>query len=243
MKNPREAFDELLRLGSGMPDAIRKFESETGVSISGELASSLGANFSVSIERLAFPMPGFIAAFEVNDPGAIDNALTKLAAAAPESHTLAISEETSNGRIWKQVRFGRHPPVYWTYDGGYLLVSPDRALAIHAITTKSGGTPLIHSSKFKDALPPGTGAHHSGFLWLNTSGPIADLATLIPIPSIRGLLSNREPTVIVFHAGKEQIEASSRTRLTSLLLDSIMMNPRMAPAANWEKIGKARSAK
>jgi hypothetical protein len=65
--------------------------------------------------------------------------------------------------------------------------------------------------------------HHSGFFWLNTNGILADLAGLVQNPGLKGLMASREPLLIVLDGETERIRAASRNRLTSLILDAMLL--------------------
>ncbi len=113
--------------------------------------------------------------------------------------------------------------LHWTYDRGYLIASMDRALATRAVTSRESGSSLLHSASFQQRFPATGRLHHSGFLWLNTNGILADLAGLVESPAIKSLMGSREPLLIVLDGETERIHAASRNRLTSLILDSMLL--------------------
>ena len=112
--------------------------------------------------------------------------------------------------------------VTWTFYGGYLVASSDRATALRAIATRDSGLPLVYSSAFKQQLPTSAGLHPSGFLWLNTQGAFQNLSALVSNPAILELISERDPILVVFDAATEQIRAVSRTRLSSVIMDLML---------------------
>jgi hypothetical protein len=232
-RDPRQAFDEIFSgMGQGNLGAvIGKLQSETGVDVGNDIASSLGTDFSLSIERPSLPIPGWVAALEVVRPGVLDDAIKRLVEAhnrsVPADHAdwkITLSQETVNGRSFTSVRAGAAPvTLYWTYDRGYLIASMDRALAIRAITLRESGSSLPRSANFQQRFPSSGGLHHSGFLWFNPNGIVADLAGLIENPTLKNLMSSREPVLVVLDGETEQIRAASRNRLTSLVLDSMLL--------------------
>jgi hypothetical protein len=172
-------------------------------------------------------MPGWVVAFEVLNPGTIDDAVRRLVDAynlrlPPEKADakLILAHEIVHGRSWISLKSGLSPTIlYWTYDRGYLIASMDPALADLAIKVRDSRLPLVRSVGFQERFPTGAGLHNSGFFWFNTNSILADLASLIQSPALDKLIGSRDPILIIFDGGMEQIRVASRTRLTSLLLD------------------------
>jgi hypothetical protein len=225
-RDPRQALDELFAsIGqTGFSAHISEFEAETGVKLDADIAASLGTDFSVAIERPSLPVPGWVAALEVVRPEALNEAVKRLVDAMNRhngsENKLVVAEENVNGRSWYSVKTGMAgTSVYWTYDRGYMILSMDRALAARAISTRESGLSLVRSAAFQQRFPATSGMHHSGFLWVNTNGILAELAGLVENPALKNLMTSREPVLVVLDGETERIRAASRTRLTSLLLD------------------------
>ena len=104
-----------------------------------------------------------------------------------------------------------------------MVAASDRATALRAITTRNGGTPLIWSSSFQEQLPVSAGLHPSGFAWLNTKGTLQSLANMVPNTALRELITERDPILVAFDAESEQIRAVSRTRLSSVVMDMMLL--------------------
>ena len=228
-RDPRQVLDEMLT--GEIATEIRRFESETGVSLSGDIASSLGTDFTLAIERPSLPMPGWIAALEVVRPAALDDAARRFVDnvnrhVTPEhaDRRMILSQETVNGRSWTSLKVGFMPlTLHWTYDRGYMIASTDRALAARAIAVRDAGSSLVRSASFQQRFPSASGLHHSGFLWLNTNGVLSQLAGLVESPALKTLLDSRDPLLIVLDGETERIRAASRNRLTSLILDAMLV--------------------
>ena len=164
--------------------------------------------------------------------------------AEPQTHRLIVGQETADDRSWTTIKDATGTmTVYWTHDRGYLVASNDRALALRAIATRDSGFPLIRSAKFRQQLPSTATVHNSGFFWVNTEGALADLAGLFPnAPGLKMLLESRDPILVVLKGERERIYASSRTRLTSLLLDLMMVGgPGAEPQGRT--MGKSRGTR
>ena len=67
------------------------------------------------------------------------------------------------------------------------------------------------------------GLHPSGFAWLNTKGAFQSYAALVTNPAIRNLITERDPILVAFSATEEQIRAVSRTRLSGLIMDMMLL--------------------
>jgi hypothetical protein len=245
MRDPRQALDETVSLlgdNSEFAAEIEKFESETGISIGLDIAASLGTDVTFAVERPSVPVPGWVIAFETMNPGALDETARRLVEAyndvmreAETDYSLTFAEETVNGRAWRSIAPSltggedtveallRSLELHWTYDRGYLIASTDRALALRAISVRESGSPLIHTARFQQRFPSTSALHHSGFFWFNTNGVVADLASLVESPALDRLLDSRDPTLVVFDGEAERIHAASRTRLTSILLDTMLV--------------------
>jgi hypothetical protein len=238
-RNPRQAFDEMLALvgqQGSLGKEISEFEAETGINVGNDIASALGTDFTVAIERPSLPLPGWVVAFEALRPSVLDETARRLVDAfnrkvasgqVDPSHagkTLTLGQETASGRVWNTLKSSATGGItlYWTYDRGYLVASTDRALALRAITIRETGSSLVRSLNFQQRFPTTSSLHHSGFLWFNTNGVLADLAGLVQSPAVKSLLGSRDPLLVVLDGETERIHAASRTRLTSLVLDLML---------------------
>jgi hypothetical protein len=103
------------------------------------------------------------------------------------------------------------------------VAASDRATAERAIATRNGGSQLVWSSAFLNQLPTSAGMHPSGFGWLNTKGALAMLSTVSQSATVRQLLAERDPVLVVFDGKPEQIHAASRTRLPGLILNMLLL--------------------
>lgn len=238
-RNPRQALEELLRnLGRVAPDVVenlRKAETKLGINLVSDVAAALGTDFSLSMETIAVPVPGWVGAMEAFSPAAIDSVAQRFVEAfnrdlKPEeaAKKLVFSKETVAGRVWSSISSpATKTTLYWTADRGYLVVTSDRALATRAISTRSAGTPLVRSARFRERQPVTPTVHNSGFVWLNTRGALESLTALNPAikgSAFQSLLNSRDPVLIAVNGETERIAAFSRTRLSSLLIDLLIVS-------------------
>lgn len=252
VREPGQAFDEILsRLSddSRLAAEIREFETQTGISIGLDIAAALGTDFTFAVERPTLPSPGWIVVFETINPVALDEAAKRWVEAhndrsdeAEMASSMTFTEEGVSGRAWKSVRVSpsegqdsvqeptRSMELHWTYDRGYLIASTDRALAMRAIAVRDSGSPLIYTDAFQRRFPVTSNLHHSGFVWFNTNGVVADLASIVESPVLQNLLESRESMLVVLDGEPQRIQAASRTGLTSALLNAMLLGG-FGPAA------------
>ncbi|MFC1838083.1 FecR domain-containing protein [Thermodesulfobacteriota bacterium] len=234
-RDPRELFDELMKIiaqDSEFITNLEKFESTVGISLGDDIASSLGTDFTLAIERLSIPVPGCVGIFEVIRPDTLDETIHHLVDTynkwlPPEKakSRLFHTSEIINGRTWNSLRTWLSLfTLYWTYDRGYLVVSTDRGLADRAISIRDSGPKLIHSSGFKQRLPVNTGLHNSGLFWFNNNGVLSEVASMIQNPVISELIDSTESSLVMVNVEMEKIRIAShsRVRLSSIFLSTLL---------------------
>ncbi|MBI2687289.1 MAG: FecR domain-containing protein [Acidobacteria bacterium] len=224
-RNPRQIVEELTGLVPGIADSLREMETKTGVNIANDLAAALGTDFTLSLETAAVPIPGWFAAIEVYQPATLNAAIARLVDAynreASAERKVVLKQEVADGRQWYSVTlsgFGLH----WTFDRGYWLVSMDRAVTLRAIATRAGGFPLIRSEQFRAQMPTLAGLHPSGFAWFNLGSAASVISSFVSSPQLQKFLAVREPSLITFNGETERIQVASRTRFTSLMMDTML---------------------
>jgi hypothetical protein len=234
-REPRQLFEELTaQLAKSEPSSTQSLaeaEARLGINFAGDLAAAFGTESAFALEGLSVTGPVWVMTVLVNDPSTLDTSIRKLvdvfnAELGPEDQAkrITIEQETADGRIWTTLRSGiAFLTVTWTYDRGYLVAASDRGAAVRAIATRNGGLPLVFSSAFLQQLPSSAGLHPSGFAWLNTKGAFQGLAALAPNPLLQKLFAERDPILVVYNGTIEQIHAASRTQLSGLIVDMMLL--------------------
>jgi hypothetical protein len=167
-----------------------------------------------------------------NNPTVIDSSLQTLVdafnaelTADEQGKRIVLGQESAGGRTWSTLKPGGLPlGIVWTYDRGYLVAASDRGVAERAIATRNGGSPLVWSPEFLGQLPSSAGLHPSAFGWLNPKGALGILATLVASPALSELMAGGDPILVVFDGNPEQIHAASRTRVSGLIMQLMMLN-------------------
>ena len=92
---------------------------------------------------------------------------------------------------------------------------------MRAINVRDSASSLIRSSRFLRQFPSGSGVHSSGFLWLDI-GRLGEVIAALGGESLN-LGNGTEPVLIVVTGEDDQIRWASRSRLTSLIFDFLLM--------------------
>ena len=83
--------------------------------------------------------------------------------------------------------------------------------------------------------------HPSAFAWLNTKGALGILSALAPNPALTKLLAGRDPILVVFDGTAEQIHAASRTRLSGLIMDVMLLESLGRASEGLQIVGRRRA--
>jgi hypothetical protein len=218
------------RQGSFQGDLTR-LEEKLGAGFVANLTAAMGTEAAFALHGFSVAGPSWVIVALANDPAVVDSSLARLvdtfnAELAPDEQDKRgiLVQESAGGRMWHTMKAGSLPfGVTWTYDGGYMVAASDRATAERAIATRHGGSALVWSSAFQSQLPASAGIHPSAFAWLNTKGALGLFSALSPSQAVAGLLAERDPVLVVFDGAPEQIHAASRTRLSSAIIDAMLL--------------------
>jgi hypothetical protein len=234
-REPLQLFEELTaQITKAEPDferGLTTMDEKLGAGFIQNLTAALGTEAALAVTGLSVSGPTWMMASLTNNPPVIDSSLQKLVEAfnaelGPDEQAkrIVFEQESVGGRTWSTIKPGGLPlGITWTYDRGYMVAGSDRAVAERAIATRNGGSPLVWSPDFLGQLPSSAGLHPSAFAWLNTKGALGMLSVLAPSPALRELVAGRDPILVVFDGTAEQIHAASRTRITGLIMDAMLI--------------------
>ncbi len=250
-REPWQLFQEftafMTKENNSFSEDRAQVDEKLGVGFLENLTAALGTETAFALTGFSVNGPVWVLAGVANNPGVIDSSLQRLAdafnaelPAEEQDKRLVIGQEQAGGRIWGTLKAGSLPfGVTWTYDGGYLVAASDRASAERAIATRHGGSQLVWSPEFLGQLPSSAGIHPSAFAWVNTKGALGMFSALSSNPALSELLAGRDPVLVVFNGSAEQIHAASRTRITGLLMD-VMLLERLSQTQEGAPSGTVR---
>ena len=234
-REPLQLFEELsaqiTRVDPDFSRGLATLDEKLGAGFVQNLTGAVGTESAFAMMGLSASGPTWVMASVANNPSVIDASLQKLvdvfnAELGPDdqSKRIVLGQESAGGRTWGTLRPGGLPiGITWTYDRGYLVAASDRGIAERAIATRNGGAQLVWSPDFLGQLPSSAGLHPSAFAWLNPKGALGTLAALVPNSPIAKLVAGHDPVLVVFDGTPERIHASSRTRVSGLILDVMLM--------------------
>jgi hypothetical protein len=235
MRQPAQLFQEFTALvtkaDQSFAESLAEAETKLGSGFMANLTAAMGGEAAFALTGFSVSGPRWVMASEAYDPSVIDSSLQKLiemlnAELTPEEQDkrLVFRQEDVGGRVWNTITGGGLPFGFaWTYDRGYMVAGTDRATAERTIASRSGGSALVWSQDFRNQLPASAGLHPSAFVWVNTKGALEAFSALAPSPEAATLLSTRDPMLAVFDVKTDQVHAASRTRLSSAILDAMML--------------------
>jgi ferric-dicitrate binding protein FerR (iron transport regulator) len=234
-REPWQLFEEftaqITRAEPDFEQGLAAMDEKLGVGFVQNLTSALGTEAAVAVTGLSVSGPMWVMAAVANNPAVIDSSLQKLvdtfnAELGPEEQgkRIVFQQESAGGRTWSTIKPGEIPAsMTWTYDGGYMVAASDRASAERAIATRNGGSPLVWSPQFLGQLPSSAGLHPPAFAWLNAKGALGILSALTANPTVSELAAGRDPILVMFDATPERIHAASRTRISGLIMDAMLI--------------------
>jgi hypothetical protein len=234
-REPWQLYQELTALMTKKDESfdadLAQANEKLGAGFLDNLTAAMGTEAAFALNGFSVDGPVWVMAGLANNPAVIDSSLQKLvetfnAQLAPEEQDkrVVFGQESAGGRVWSTLKAGGLPfGVTWTYDQGYLVAASDRGSAERAIATRNGGSQLVWSPEFLGQLPSSAGMHPSAFAWLNTKGALGIFSALAPNAALTRLLAERDPVLVVFDGTAEQIHAASRTRLSGLIMDVMLL--------------------
>jgi hypothetical protein len=235
IREPSQLFQELSTLMAPrepeFQSHLNEMEQKLGTGFMANLTAAMGTEAAFALQGFSTSGPTWVMAALTNTPSVIDssiatavNVIDTQMPADQQNNRITLGQESVNGRVWNTISAAAVPfGVTWTYDGGYLVASSDRATAERAIATRNAGSSLVWSSAFQSQLPASAGIHPAAFAWLNAKGTLAMFLGLSPNPAVKQLLSERDPVLVVFNGTPDQIHAASRTRLSGVIIDAMLL--------------------
>ena len=227
VKDPGAILDTALAITQGSLAAAQQTladeRQQKGFNVRDDVAASLGGEFTVALDGPLMPIPSWKLVSEIYDPARFQAALQHFV----DAHNRDISktgkkpirtgQETVDGRTYysiAQVDSGPLLEAHYTFDQGYLIAGPTRALVSRALQMKTAGTSIKHSGKFLEMTPRDQHVNFSAVIYQNIGTSMAPLAALASafIPQRGGQggnqlqsLNNVKPTLYAVYGEPDRI--------------------------------------
>lgn len=223
-----DVFSTFSAAGTNVTEGLAKANSELGLDIRNDIASSLGGDMTIALDGPLLPTPSWKAIVEVNNSGALQLAIQKLVqdaateAAKNNQPAPTLTQEQVDGRTFYTIRHegsgisGEHDYVF---ADGYLILAPSRALLLAALQTHGNGTSLARSANFRALLPNDNQANFSGMLYQNLGPvlqPIASQLNAQQLAFFQQLAGDSKPSVICAYGESDRIAVASSGQLFDL---------------------------
>ncbi|HVS81376.1 MAG TPA: FecR domain-containing protein [Pyrinomonadaceae bacterium] len=233
VKNPTALVDDLLgALDTVCPDLkkhLNQLQTDHGLDLRKDFAAPLGGEYAFAIDGPILPTPSWKLIFEVNDPAHLQQTfervveeINKQVATKEGGKGLALEHSDSGGLTFYTLRskdFGME--VNYTFNKGYMIVGPSRALIEQALQYHDTGTTLNRSAKFTAGLPADGNANFSALVYHNLAPLVQPFANQIgnstkSLPdeqrkTITAMAANMQPTLAYAYAYGDRIEFASNT--------------------------------
>ena len=209
-RDPGEVFDEVFGLvlstDNEASTALDQIEAETGIRVREDLIASLGGEVAFGVDGPALPTPSWKLVAEVYDESTLQYVIETLIGRAQEQlaaegapGSIELVRETVSGRTYytlsgdvefEQAGFGAE--MHYTFDGGYMIAGPSRAIVDRALTIRDSGVTVVNSQEFQDLLPTDGYIDFSGVAFNRIGEMVAGIVDQLPMPD--GLSPEQQET-------------------------------------------------
>jgi hypothetical protein len=231
VKEPAALVDDLLgALEKVQPDLRRQLnelQTEHGLDVRKDFAAPLGGEFAFTIDGPILPTPSWKMIFEVYDQAKLQQTFERV---VDEVNRMA-TKEGKGGLQWQRESVGGYTfytlrsvdfglEVHYTYANGYLIAAPTGGLLSNALRYREAGHTLLHSARFKSALPSDGNANFSAIFY-HDLGPLLEPLTERAAKSknlteeqqaaLRQLGADQPPTLAYAYAQGDRIILAANT--------------------------------
>jgi hypothetical protein len=254
VKDPSAIVDQTLALEqrsqAGADKALAEADQQTGIDVRKGLAASLGGEFALALDGSVLPTPSWKLIAEVYDPVGLQATLQKVV----ESHNQAAVKaggkpwrnlsETAEGRTFYTIGTSDANPLTqasYTFDDGYLIAGPSRAVLNQALQAKVARTSIARSTKFVSMMPRDSYANFSAVVYQNlgtTLAPIAGLLGAFAPPGAAGRgnalqgLANPKPAFIAAYGEPDRITIAGNGNTLGAGMAQLMSGSLLGIAGN-----------
>jgi FecR protein/Putative zinc-finger len=227
-KEPELMWNDILAMDSGNPakrdSEIADAQTKLNLRIKEDLVSHFGGDGAFALDGPVLPTPSWKLIVEVHDPAGLIASIDKVVKAINEEAAqkgkpgIELTSENAGGQLYYTVQSRKTgaKPMYFTFDAGYMIFGPDRAVLMNALRTQASGESLARSVQFKNLLPKDQNANYSAVAYQNLGPilqPLLSQFTGEQAKALQELAADSKPSVICVRGEQNQIEASTNSRL------------------------------
>jgi len=187
IQEPRQLVDELFGTLSSIEDdfesSLAEFQNEIGFDIRQDFAAPLGGEVAFALDGPLVPNPSWKLILEVYDPvtlvQTLERAIEMINEEMAENGTqgFELTSSESGGRIFYTLRsLDTGYAAEFTFEDGYLIATPSRALLTKALEYKRTGNTITASGEFQSLLPADGQAHFSAVAFQNLAPMLGPLS-------------------------------------------------------------------
>jgi len=254
VRDPSAIVDQTLALEqrsqAGADKALAEADQRTGMDIRKDIAGSLGGEFALALDGPVLPTPSWKLIAEVYDPVRLQATLEKVlesynqAAVKSGGKPWRSLTETADGRTFYTMGTSDGNPLTqasYTFDDGYLVAGPSRAILNQALQAKTTRTSIARSTKFVAMMPRDSYANFSAVAYQNlgtTLGPIAGLLGAMAPAGAAGRgnamqsLANPKPAFIAAYGEADRITIAGNGSMLGAGMAQLMSGSLLGIAGN-----------
>jgi hypothetical protein len=226
-----DVFNTIGAQDSNFSKGLAEANADLGLNIRDDLASALGGEVTIALDGPVLPTPSWKAILEVNQSGALQLAIEKMVQAANREAQksnqpgLTLNQAQVGGRTFYTIQpqsagvTAVTTEYDYTFDDGYMILAPSRALLVAALETHANGTSLARSSSFRALLPSDNQANFSAMIYQNLSPILKPLASQLnsgQLAMLQQLAADSKPSVMCAYGESDRIEVASSGKLLDL---------------------------
>lgn len=227
-KEPQLMWEDILAIDS---DNQAKRDSEMAdtqaklhLRLKEDLVAHFGGDGALALDGPVLPTPSWKMIVEVHDPTGLVTSIGKIVDAVNQEAAqkgkpgVKLTSENAGGQVFYTVQSQQTgtKPMYFTFDSGYMLFGPDRAVLMNAMRTRASGDSLARSGQFKALLPKDQSTNYSAVAYQNLSPilqPLLSQASGEQAKVLQELAADSRPSVICVRGKQDEIEATTNSRL------------------------------
>jgi ferric-dicitrate binding protein FerR (iron transport regulator) len=228
VKAPAQMVDDMFAMMNAAgqdPSAHRaEFRAQANFDMRDDFAAALGGDFAMALDGPAIPTPAWKLIVEVNDQSKLQSTITLLVqkindeAAKHNRPGITLDQLEQDGRIFYTVKSAASAiplEIDYTYESGYLVAGPSRALVLQSISVRNSGVTLTKSATFISLLPKDQHTNVSGIVYQNlasVAAPLMEQMNPNEAQSFQTIVGNARPSLLVAYGDSDRIELATTGR-------------------------------